>query len=173
MGNHNTAQSSISRPFADSYLLAYSGEHIKYEFDMFTWLGRVCGNPSVQVGAPSAADAARVNNVLIEGFAVHVRNVIDFLYLDKPKPTDVVAADFFSSGVWVQLRPPISATLEAARVRANKEIAHLTTRRIAGSPPEKGWDFAGLTAELLPLLHLFAAKAPPTRCSAELAVAIH
>jgi hypothetical protein len=162
-----------SRPFDDSYLLDYSAEHLRYEFDMFTWLGRVCGNPAVQIRGPSAEDASRLNNVLIEGFAVHIRNVLDFLYLDRPQATDVVAADFFSPGSWVQIRPAISATLEGARVRANKEIAHLTTSRIAGSPPEKGWEFVALSDELRRVLRLFAARAMATRCSRVVAGAIH
>jgi len=161
-----------SRPFPDPYLLEYSAEHLKYEFDMFSWLGRVCGNATVQIGAPTAADATRLNNVLIESFAVHIRNVIDFLYIDTPQPTDVVAADFLPAGAWGKIRPPISVTLEAARKRANKEIAHLTTSRIAGGPPEKGWDFSGLTSEVRPLLQLFVANALGTRCSGAVADAI-
>jgi hypothetical protein len=121
--------SSPPRPFGDQYLLAYSEEHVVYEFDMFLWLARVCGS-GARLGAPTATDAARLSNVLIESFVVHLRNVIDFLYLDRPKPTDVVAADFFDPSVWEGLRPAISATLESARVRANKEIAHLTTERM-------------------------------------------
>jgi hypothetical protein len=152
--------------------LAYSDEHVAYEIDMFFWLAEVCGSPSLRLGAASAADTTRLNNVLIEGFVVHLRNVIDFLYLEKPKPTDVVAADFLPTGVWDSLRPAICSSLEAARTRANKEIAHLTTDRIAGSPPAKAWDFQGLANELRPLLHLLSANAPSSRLSPKVAAAI-
>lgn len=91
--------SSPARPFSDAYLVAYSKEHVVYEFDMFLWLAQVCGS-GAKLGAPSAADAARLSNVLIESFVVHLRNVIDFLYLDRPKATDVIAADFFDPGAW-------------------------------------------------------------------------
>lgn len=155
---------SPQRPFSDAYLLAYSDEHIFYEFDMFLWLAQVCGK-GAKLGAPTAADATRLSNVLIEAFVVHLRNVIDFLYLEKPKKTDVIAADFYAPGGWEALRSAISATLESARVRANKEIAHLTTDRITGSPPAKAWDFTALAEELRPLMQLMAKHAVAGRLS--------
>lgn len=170
--NMSTTSAPPTQPFGDAYLLAYSAEHVRYEFDMFNWLGQVCGNPTVRLRAPSSEDATRLNNVLVESFAIHVRNVIDFLYMDTSKPTDVVAADFFPRADWAQTRPPISPSLNAARVRANKEIAHLTTDRIAGSPPEKAWDFAGLAAELRPVLRLFISGALSSRLSATVATAV-
>jgi hypothetical protein len=163
--------SSPARPFSDAYLVAYSEEHVVYEFDMFLWLAQVCGS-GAKLGAPSAADAARLSNVLIECFVVHLRNVIDFLYLDRPKATDVVAADFFDPGAWERLRPAISGTLETAQVRANKEMAHLTTDRITGSPPEKAWDFSSLATEIRPLMRLVARNALAARLSPRVSAVI-
>ncbi len=82
------------RPFDDSYLLAYSAEHVAYEVDMFFWLAAILGNSSTRLGAQSQADAARVSNVLTESFALHLRNILEFLYRDNPRPTDATAADF-------------------------------------------------------------------------------
>ena len=140
----------IQRPFTDSYLFAYSDEHVFYEIDHFFWLADLLDrsssiinpriNPSSPFGTPSLAvagaaeDLRRLNNILIEGFVIHLRNVIDFLYT-KPQPTDVCAEDFFPAGDWDKIRPPLSSTLEAARIRANKEIAHLTIDRMTGNPP--------------------------------------
>ncbi len=161
----------IFRPFNDSYLLGYSAEHVAYEVDMFLalvdWRAR-----NLTVGAPTAADVNRMNNLIIEGFAIHLRNIIEFLYQDNPKRTDVVAADFLPSGAWRGLLPVISSTLEAARVRANKEIAHLTTDRMAGRQPAKAWDSQGLADEIRPLLRLFVANALTTRLSPAVAAAI-
>ncbi len=153
------------RPYDDAYLKAYSDEHVFYEFDMFLWSSRLnaSGGPIV---APSADDATRFTSALIEVFVVHLRNVIDFLYLERPQPTDVVAADFCAVGEW---QAKIPSSLETARTRANKEIAHLTSARIAGSPPGKGWDFAGLSAQLQPVIRLFAIKALPSRLSPRVA----
>ena len=162
---------SPGRPYSDAYLLAYSDEHLFYECDMFLWLARVCGQ-GTKLGAPSAADATRMSNVLIEGFVVHLRNVIGFLYLDNPKKTDVVAADFCTTGTWVAARPAISATLESARIRANKEIAHLTTDRITGSPPAKAWGFAALAVEIRPILQLVVNHAVAGRLSPRVSAVI-
>lgn len=161
----------VVRPFSDAHLLAFSAEHVAYEVDMFFGMVGVLTRPSV-IGAPSPAEANRLKNAVIEVFAIHLRNLIDFLYLERPHPTDVVAADFCATGVWEAARPPITNSLEAARVRANKEVAHLTSRRIAGAPPEKAWDPQSIVAEIRPLLQLVVSKAEATRLSPHVAAAI-
>jgi hypothetical protein len=42
-------------------------------------------------------------------------------------------------------------------------MAHLTTKRIAGAPHHKGWDFDQLGGEIIALLRTFAAAADPKR----------
>jgi hypothetical protein len=158
--------------FSDSYLLSYSGEHVVYEFDMFLWLAGVCSNPSVRLEAPTPADNCRLSYALIESFAVHLRNVINFLFDPPKRPDDVVAADFFDPNVWQGLLPAMSSTIQFARVRANKEIAHLTTVRIPGSPPQKTWDFRALADEIRPLMRLVAENALATRLSPKVAAVI-
>lgn len=165
------ASSLETRPFSDSYLLAFSAEHIPYEIDMFFGMVEMLTRRSV-IGATSEAEAVRLKNALIEVFAIHLRNIIDFMYLERPQPTDVVAADFCTAGAWQAVKPPITNNLEAARVRANKEIAHLTSQRIAGTPPEKAWDPCRLAAEIRPLLQLVVARAEITRLSPQVAAAI-
>jgi hypothetical protein len=154
-----------TRPYADAYLHAYSGEHLWYEFDMFLGLAALLGSPR-QLVAPTDEDARRLNNGLIESFVIHFRNVFDFLYLELPRPTDVVASDFCVSGAW---QPKPSTTLKAAGVRADKEIAHLATSRISGSSPGKGWDFTALADELRPVMLQFVTTAIPSRLSANVA----
>lgn len=161
-----------TRPYSDSYLLAYSGEHIFYEVDMFFGLVAMLSIPSRAVVAPSVEEARRVNNALVEAFGIHLRNILDFLYIDRPQPTDVVALDFFTMGTWQTLRPAISRVLEDARVRANKELAHLTTERLAGNVPEKVWAFSALANEVRPLLQFFVAQARSAALSPRVAQAI-
>jgi hypothetical protein len=105
---------------------------------------------------------------LIEAFATHLRNLIDFLYHGSPKPDDVVAADFFEpTAVGCPNPPEPSLTVVRARERANKEIVHLTTKRIEGTPPEKAWAVSELLAEITPLLEQFTAGASPRRLGPE------
>jgi len=161
-----------ARPFTDAYLLAYSSEHLAYEVDMFFGMVELRLRPSFPSLLSVSADPIRLNNALIESFVVHFRNIIDFLYVDRPRPTDVVASDFFDPAAWESRKPPLSGTLDTARRRANKELAHLTTDRIPGAPPEKIWDFNGLANELRPILRLFVTNGNGTRLSPSVAAAI-
>lgn len=148
------------RPFDIEYLSDYSFDHVFYEFDMLLRLAQI-----YEEGATLAAkseDLGRLSNAILEAFVLHLRNVLDFLYEpDKPRPTDVLAADYFEPGEWKEIRPLLSSTLKDARRRANKEMAHLTTERIPRTPEAKEWDCAGLIAELRPIMELMAEKAHP------------
>lgn len=145
-----------SRPFNDADLLKYSEEHVSYEIDMFFGMAEMLSPPN-KIGAGSLSDAKRLNFAMIEAFVVHLRNLIDFLYIKNPQSTDVVASDFCAA--WQTTRPPITTTLESARVRANKELAHLTRSRLTGTPPAKMWDFPAFANEIKSLLHLFVKNA--------------
>ncbi len=60
--------------------------HLWYEFSMFLALPQeLAKNQEVEV----------LSNALIESFAIHVRNLIDFLYKDNSSSDDVFAGDFF------------------------------------------------------------------------------
>lgn len=155
-----------NRPFTDAYLMAYSGEHIQYEVNMFFEGVELRSRPGyTENNLMQLGDPRRINNALIESFVVHLRNLIDFLYLPA-QGTDVVAEDFFPAGTWVAIRPPKTQMLIDAKSHANKEISHLTTARISGTSPEKAWDFVGLALELRLLLILFSQKADKARLAA-------
>lgn len=152
----------VNGQYTDAYLLEYS-EHVHYEIDMFFETVEVRSRPAFNEWTLSLlGHPQRMNNALIESFVVHLRNLIDFLYLPS-KGTDVVAEDFVPAPGWAGIRPQISPVLATAKTRANKEISHLTTDRLSGAPPEKVWDFVGLAAEIRPLLVLFVQKADKAR----------
>jgi len=95
-----------TRPFSPEYLHAYSGEHLHYEVDMFLWSAGLLSNPSTRLGGPTPADVRRFNFALIEGFVLHLRNLIDFFYPVTLRKTDVAAEDFFTdSAEWERVRP--------------------------------------------------------------------
>lgn len=148
-----------SRPFLDSYLLAYSAEHVVYEIDMFLGLAVMLGQRSRSGSARAIGDEKRMNNALLEAYGLHLRLLVDFLFCEVPKPTDVIAEDYCAAEEWKSARPDISESLSDARSRANKEFAHLTTARISGVDPKKEWDLVALTNEVRFLLQTFAAAA--------------
>jgi len=99
----------------------------------------------------------------------HLRNLIEFLFTLKPGDTDVTAVDFCAPGAW---KPVITQTLTDARRRVNKELAHLTSDRISGSPLRKQWDFTGLAQELRVQLQDFVARADSAKLSPRIKTAI-
>jgi len=107
--------------------------HLWYEFEMFLALAE-----KLVKGYPKGT----INNALIESFGIHVRNLIDFLYVENPRSDNVCASDFFPCKEdWFKLRPQLTPLLEKAKKRANKELSHLTYTRINVTPEEKKWDF--------------------------------
>ena len=109
------------------------------------------------------------SNSRIEAFANHLRNLIVFLYPDEyPLKKDDVAAHHFVSAQdgytrWLARRPPLSSSLRAAKVRADKELAHLTVKRISGTPPSKAWPMKALAEEIRQVFGVFISVADPNR----------
>jgi Arc/MetJ-type ribon-helix-helix transcriptional regulator len=156
----------------DEYLCAYSREHVYYEVERFFWAARLLGEGKTYIGATDGADAVLLNHGLIEVFVLHLRNLINFIFSDDHRGTDIVAAQFLPPGDWAKCRGTISTTLDRAKRRADKEMAHLTTDRITGAPPEKAWDFKGLADEIRPLIKLLSQKALSSRLAPNIAQAV-
>lgn len=133
--------------YTNQQLLDYSEEHLRYEFQMLRFVAEKI---------PSAEGFAR--SALIESFAVHFRNLADFFYPGKLLADDLTAADFFDSpSAW----NPTAASklLEESRVRANKEISHITYQRKGERDPTKPWQVGSLLHEIEALAQQFAATA--------------
>ncbi len=135
-------------------MLEYSGEHLAYEVQMLRGTAELLRGPEL---------LRIVNNAVVESFGLHLRNLVKFLYDDRPEVDDVVAGDFFDDPEeWKQMRPELPEPLREARTRANKELAHLTTRRKGLGDPGKGWapDLAG---PVFDAFRVFGKFASPTR----------
>ncbi len=103
--------------YTDQQLLDYSEEHLRYEFQMIQFISEKI---------PTAEGFAR--SALIESFAVHFRNLADFFYPGRLLDDDLTAANYFdSSNEWKPT--PASELLKESRIRANKEISHITYQR--------------------------------------------
>jgi hypothetical protein len=127
-------------------LFSFAGEHLFYEAQMFV----VCR-------AVKPRDQFETN-LKAEGFALHLRNLIEFFYPSNPHVDDVLAADYAAN--WDAKRPAITPLLENARVRAGKELHHLTAQRIAGRPSHKPWDFDGISKDLKGVISAFIGLEP-------------
>jgi hypothetical protein len=144
-------------------LLAYANEHISYEVKM------LAGAAIASVSPRTASDELLklfLDNVIVEAFGHHCRNLIHFLYPEYvgAMDSDVVADHFIPAArldEWRVARGALPPSLEQARRRANKEMAHLTSQRMDGTPPEKNWDIKGLATLLGEKLQTFAKLAFP------------
>lgn len=105
-----------------------------------------------------------IQNSLDECFGIHFRVLFAFLYLPPRHIDDVTAHAFMENGAeWDKIRPKPSALLSTARNRANKQIAHLTKKRVFGNPPEKAWPVDDIVAEIVPVLDVFVQHSSPER----------
>ncbi len=142
----------------NDYLLCYSLEHVWYETHMAFDTGFLLDNSGFQSNNPTLTVVLR--NLVIEGFPIHLRNLLDFFYptSKQPRPTDVLASDYFDEGKLPRDFPEITATLESARIRAHKEVSHLTMLR--KNPGEReGWRAKPLLCELVPVVDCFIKRA--------------
>jgi len=111
-------------------LLAYFSEHVRYEMQhLINATDAISRQLPIHNG---------LRYTVVESFAVHLRNLITFLYPYTKRDTDVSATDFFtSSEIWDSLHPKLSDILERAKTRTDKEVGHLTTARQFGTPETK------------------------------------
>ena len=131
-----------------------------------------------EIGASSLWLGHFMDMAVIEVFVLHFRNLAAFLYPDafQSAKDDVLAHHFFGGSdpfkAWVRVRPRLTATVKRAKGRADKEIAHLTAKRVAGARPGKEWDFVGLGDEIRTVLRAFIGGADPLRLAPSVGAAI-
>jgi hypothetical protein len=140
-------------------LIAYSKEHVLYEISMLV----ECGHLLARSFQSESVDLARVlRNVVVESFAIHLRNLVDFLYPGKyVHNTDVLADHFFPHEKRPAAFPSLPPELQTARQRAHKQVSHLTTGRLKEGDPGKGWATSSLVSETLSVLVEFVEQASP------------
>jgi hypothetical protein len=132
----------VNPPAVD--LADFANEHLAYEAQMFTTArNTLFALPSQQTSNAQLPQPAEIfnQNLLVESCVLHFRNLVDFFYPSSPQSDDISASDYAPS--WGS--PALPGNLKDARIRANKELAHLTLKRKAGSSPDKFWNFYELS----------------------------
>jgi hypothetical protein len=155
----------VSKALKPAALRAFADEHLAYEIEML--FAAVRGR-DIRILSDDASLVGFFHNARVEAFVSHLRILIGFLFPDvyRPKRNDITARDYLCDvpgreGQWEDWRGPLSDALRSAKDRADKEVSHLTDRRIAGRPPEKGWVMEPLANELREILLRFLAAAEP------------
>jgi hypothetical protein len=133
--------------------LRLASTDLLYEIDMFDSTAR-----ALILGL---AGKSRMTNSLVESFAIHARNILYFLYADRPDKDEVTASKYFDGRRdWETIRQPLTDTLERAWKRADREIAHLTFSRQQVTPARKKWPVAAIHGDVFLVLNKFFAKVP-------------
>ncbi len=145
----------MTRQIRTDQELQEASEHLHYEFWMLTSLAKALGS--------GIASQGWLTNALLESFVIHFCGLLDFLYAERSKPDDVIAADYFSPGEWEKLKPPLSESLKKARGRAHKEVAHLTYERLNVTPEKKPWALISIANEIQIVMNVFLEHVPKHR----------
>jgi hypothetical protein len=131
-------------------LRRFAEEHLLYESGM---LNEVTG----KLMNRHHEDDPVVQNALLESFGIHNRNLIDFLWLDRPmKGTDAIARDWIEG--WQA--PEMSERLANVKHRVGKEMVHLSYNRLDVPEDEKGWTVLGIGPEVIGAFGKFATEVP-------------
>jgi len=148
---------------SDEELVAVS-EHLLYEIQMLFGTAQALSTVGPSNGKDSRIWATR--NALLESFTIHARILLYFLYSAKPRPSDVIAEDFFDNGsTWLQKRPAKSQLLTTIHSRVGKEVAHLTYVRLDVTSEDKQWEFVNIANEIGGVLEKFLRLVPDARVS--------
>lgn len=110
-------------------------------------------------------------NASIESFAIHVRNVIAFLYVAHTRGSaedhfaDEYVTDFRA---YKRARPAKGSTLGKAFVkRIDRQIAHLSHERARYTPEERLWLYDEICDALDPVIRAFLRYVDPAKVSSD------
>jgi hypothetical protein len=130
--------------------------HLLYEIEMFSEIVAVL---AALIEMPDSNPQRAMRNGLMESWALHLRNLLSFLYDTRPGKGDAVAAHFVGSG-WAATRGPKPDVLRLAHAKASKEMAHLSYLRAELAEADRAWHAAPIIHAILTPLHAFLDAVP-------------
>lgn len=115
--------------------------HLYYELDMMFF--------SASAYSSCLDYDKRLGDSILESFVLHFRVVFDFFYSDSCRADDAIAYDFFDDpDEWRRARGEASEELRNSKIKANKDLAHLTYARLGRSYEGKLWQVIIVVQEL-------------------------
>lgn len=138
-------------------------EHLQYDIQMTFDLAEVLN--SILTPPSSPLDHV-VRNAILESFLVRARSVVEFLWHDRRKQEDALAADYFPPGEWKKMRPNRPHRLNRlVTQKVGWGAMHLTYRRArtTGNPQAKQWEPIKMCAALEPTARLFIDNVDPAQ----------
>jgi len=150
---------------SDAHLLEYADTHVTYELNMLVWTSGLLS--ALFPFKTNGYLPWTVNNATVNSYSMHARNLIDFLYsrsLGKDYSTDIILQDYIGQAASSKF-PPIPPLLEAAKTKADKQVAHLTRERIDYEKAGKEWHFVDIALAIAGAFKAVAPFFPPARSS--------
>ncbi len=167
---------TIVRPpnsLTDDELKKYANEHIAYEILMLMSADAIL-RPITPVKRKHWL-VYTCNCTAMTSYALHARNLIDFLYLRKiniekgrkgEPPSDIVVEDYIPNEILETHRLPLAPVLDEAKKKADKQAAHLTMDRIARyTGGRKSWQVESITRDITTVFRDLASHFPPNKTS--------
>ncbi len=152
----------------DEELSDYADHHLTYEINMLLWTA------SMLIPLRGLSDLTPIPRIihdsLLESFAIHARNLVDFLYIRadrkrQDKATDVIVQDYIAAETLSDALPDIAPVLSIVNQKANKQVAHLTQDRINYERAGKGWDVVGTAIDITAAFRSLSQHFPESRTS--------
>jgi hypothetical protein len=150
----------------DQDLKEYAETHLQYEFDMLTASAGILAYLAQQDNKDYLPWA--LSNALLNTFAMHGRNLVDFLYArskGRDHPTDIIIQDYVEESYLNAHLPSISPLLDEVLTKANKQVAHLTIERINYEGSGKAWQFLEVARQIRRSLASISSSVPESRLS--------
>jgi hypothetical protein len=116
--------------------LQHASLAVQYEMFTLATTHEMLQKLSAHWGSPPQDQA--MSNAILHSFLLAARNLLHFLYAHNPRPTDIIAEDFFADPYrWTKQRvvpEPEMANGELVKV-ISKRLAHLTWDRVGPTKP--------------------------------------
>ena len=154
-------------PTADD--LRVLSEHLQYDIQRSFALAHVLDlrEQHFQTHTPTLLDTFE-HHAILESFLVRTRSVVEFLWHDRRKGQDFLAADYFPPGEWKRMRANRPQQLNRlVTERIGWGGMHLTYRRARATPADKQWVPIRMCAALEPTVRLFIEKVDASQFEAQ------
>jgi hypothetical protein len=142
--------------------------HLKYEIDMLLFDAQSL--ISRKNNENNQTDP--LQNALLESYLIHLRNIIDFLWVLPTHKNDIYAGSFIPKGNPISQnfskeRDKVSGdSITSIKDRINKQISHLTYTR-TNNNIERQWDTRGITCCISKYLMDYLGKCSMNECYKE------
>jgi len=136
------------------YTLKKASEHIYYEIWMFFVILDMLSNKRNK--------STVENNILLDAFAIHTRNLFDFFYPKSSfKKDDILFSDYIKNITLYKKRVIRKRELIYIVRKADKQVAHLTYSRNRYTKHTKPWRFLEIGSILFVAVKVFYDLLPP------------